>query len=348
MRSDQKIITYKGRSFNSSISQPMTDEEMQEVVDYIYRPANEREVDEEMMSLAAGGVKCAAITRKFFLDMMYETRNGQDAWSVKEACECKPIMEYFNGKCDTAHEMFANIQSKGARFETAFRLCGIRAARKVSQFPISMADKMLAKYCPMGGNYYDPSCGWGARMLSALHRSVNYFGTDPNEKLVKRLQECAERYNQVAYSFFPTFTDIRATGSEQLHEDWLSRMDFAFTSPPYFGYEIYPGNGQSYQEGMSYDSWLSGWMVPTAQNILAYLKPGAYCAINIKDVVLERVFYPLEKDTVSIFTDVGFEYIGTDTMEVNKRVYGNVSWDDSHQAGVHKNADENIYLFLKK
>lgn len=55
MREDQKVITYKGRSFNSSISKPMTDEEMQEVVDYIYRPADEREVDEEISGLAEGG-----------------------------------------------------------------------------------------------------------------------------------------------------------------------------------------------------------------------------------------------------------------------------------------------------
>lgn len=348
MRDDQKIITYKGRQFNSSISKSLTNEEMAEIVGYIYRPADEREVDEEMMSLASGGVKCAAITRRYFLDMMYETRNGQDAWSIKEACEYKPIMEYFNGKCDATHEMMVKIEPKGARFETAFRLCGIRAARKVSQFPIRMADRMLSKYCPMGGNYYDPSCGWGARMLSALHRGVNYFGTDPNEKLVGRLNECADRYNQVTCSFFPTITDIRPTGSECLHEDWLSRMDFAFTSPPYFGYEIYPGGGQSYTEGMSYDDWLAGWMIPTAQNILAYLKPNSYCAINIKDVVLNKVVYPLECDTVRLFVDVGFEYVGTDTMKITKRVYGNVRWDDTHQTGVHKDANEKIYLFLKK
>lgn len=347
MREDQKVITYKGRSFNSSISKPMTDEEMQEVVDYIYRPADEREVDEEIKGMARGGVKCAAITRRYFLDLMYQTRNGQDAWSIKEATEYKPIMEYFNGKCDPKFKMMANINPVGARFEAAFRLCGIRAARKVAQFPISMADRMLAKYCPVGGNYYDPSCGWGARMLSALHKGVNYFGTDPNKELVSRLYQCADRYNRANPTFFPTVTDIRATGSEHCQQDWLSQMDFAFTSPPYFGLELYPGDGQSYTDGMSYDEWLSRWMKPTAENIKAYLKPKAYCAINIKDVVLNRVTYPLEKDTVRVFTEAGFRYVGTDTLEVNKRVFGNVAWDDDHEAGVHDEADESIYVFQK-
>lgn len=348
MREDQKVITYKGRSFNSSISEPMTDEEMQEVVDYIYRPADEREVDSELVSLSEGGVKIAEITRRYFLDLMYQTRNGQDAWSIKEACEYKPIMEYFNGKCDPKFEMMANIEPKGARFEAAFRLCGIRAARKVSQFPISMADRMIGKYCPMGGNYYDPSCGWGARMLSALHKGVNYYGTDPNAELVNRLYQCSERYNRLNPSFFPTVTDIRAVGSEIQQNDWLLQMDFAFTSPPYFALELYPGDGQSYTEGMTYNEWLSHWMGPTALNILSYLKPKAFCAINIKDVVLNRVTYPLESDTIRVFTQTGFRYVGTDTMEVNKRVFGNVSWDEDHEAGVHEEANENIYLFQKQ
>lgn len=348
MRDDQKIITYKGRSFNSSISSPMTDEQMEEVVSYLYRTADEREVDEELVSLSYGGVKVSAITRKYFLDLMYETRNGQDAWSVKEATEYKPIMEYFNGKCDTSHDMFADIESLGERFETAFRLCGIRAARKVAQFPISMADKMINKYCPMGGNYYDPSCGWGARMLSAMHCGVNYYGTDPNKELVKRLYQCADRYNWINALIFPTINDIRAIGSEYRQEEWVGKMDFSFTSPPYFGLEIYPGEGQSYTDGMAYEDWLRDWMFPTAENIMAYLKPSAYCAINIKDVVLNRVTYPLENDTVRIFTDAGFKYIGTDTLEVNKRVFGNVSWDDDHEAGVHDDADENIFVFQKE
>ena len=348
MREDQKIITYKGRSFNSSISAPMTDKEMEDAVAYIYRPADEREVDYELTNLDSGGAKISAITRKFFLDLMYQTRNGQDAWSIKEACEYKPILEYFNGKCDPEkHPMMAEINCLGARIETAFRLCGIRAARKVSQFPIGMADRMIGKYCPMGGNYYDPSCGWGARMLSALHKGVNYYGTDPNKELVNRLYQCAERYNRLNPTFFPTITDIRATGSEQCHLDWLQSMDFAFTSPPYYGLEIYQSEGQSYTEGMDYSEWLENWMRQTALNILAYLKPQAYCAINIKDVVLNRVTYPLEKDTVRIFEEVGFIYIGTDTLEVNKRVYGNVTWEEEHDAGVHEDADEKIFIFKK-
>lgn len=348
MRDDQKIITYKGRSFNSSISAPLTDEQMKEAVDYIYRPADEREVEDEIRGLAVGGVKCAAITRRYFLDLMYQTRNGQDAWSIKEACEYKPILEYFNGKCDPVkHPVMADIEPIGARFETAFRLCGIRAARKVAQFPISMADRMIGKYCQMGDNYYDPSCGWGARMLSALHKGVNYYGTDPNTELVSRLYQCADRYNRLNPSFFPTVIDIRSVGSEQNQCDWHSQMDFAFTSPPYFGLEVYPGGGQSYEVGMEYGEWLAKWMMPTAQNVMFYLKPKSYCAINIKDVVLNRVTYTLEKDTVRIFTDLGFRYVGTDTLEVNKRVFGNVAWDDDHECGVHEEADENIFVFQK-
>ena len=72
-------------------------------------------------------------------------------------------------------------------FETSLRISGGRVTMNPSNYPIKSADYIINKY-NVNNNYYDFSCGWGIRLLSSLKANVNYFGTDPNPLLVKRLK----------------------------------------------------------------------------------------------------------------------------------------------------------------
>ena len=94
--------------------------------------------------------------------------------------------------------------------------------------------------------------------------------------------------------------DIRAIGSETFVPEWEGKMDFIFSSPPYFALEIYKSENQSYKEGMTYEDWMNGWMKPTIENIHKYLKDDGIFAINIKDIFYEKSWYTLENDTVDI------------------------------------------------
>ena len=100
-------ITYLGRTFRTSITKPLTDEEYQEIVDYINQRPSKQQAIEELIKVRDGGLKMSNITGYYFLSLMYDTRNGQDAWCVNDALKKKSIMEYYNGKCAVNAQVFA-------------------------------------------------------------------------------------------------------------------------------------------------------------------------------------------------------------------------------------------------
>ena len=337
-------IEYLGRVFKTSISKPLTDEEYQEIVDYINsRPSKESALD-EIVKVKNGGLKISNITGHYFLSLMYDARNGQDAWSINEALSNKQIMEYFNGKISVNEKVFPKSAPLGERILTAFRLCGIRCCRKVPQFPLKTINELLDRYTSPGDNYYDFSCGWGVRLLSSMIHHLHYFGTDPNNALVDKLNELSNDYTTCTGE--GVSTDIRAIGSEVFIPEWAGKMDFVFSSPPYFALEIYKSENQSYKEGMSYQEWLDSWMKPTIENIYKYLKNDGVFAINIKDIFYDKAWWPLENDTVELIQSLGFELIDIHTLKNIKRTFGSVHWE-KHTTGINEKADEHIFVFKK-
>ena len=338
-------ITYLGRTFKTSITKPLTDEEYKEIVDYINkRPSRESALD-ELVKVKNGGLKISNITGYYFLSLMYDARNGQDAWSINEALQNKQIMEYFNGKCAVNTKVFDPTTPLGERVLTAFRLCGIRCCRKVPQFPLKTINELLERYTTPGQNYLDFSCGWGVRALSALVHHVNYFGTDPNEALVNKINEMINDYKEYTGSYSGK-TDIRAIGSEIFVPEWENKMDFIFSSPPYFALEIYKSENQSYKDGMTYEEWINTWMKPTIENIYKYLKNDGTFAINIKDIWFEKNIYNLENDTVDLIESLGFKLEHVHTLKNIKRSFGSVHWE-KHTIGMNEKADEKIFVFKK-
>lgn len=337
-------ITYLGKTFRTSITKPLTDEEYQEIVDYInQRPAKEEALD-EMKKVKNGGLRIGKITDYYFLSLMYDARNGQDAWSINEALQNKQIMEYFNGKIANNQKVFWSGTPLGERIKTAFRLCGIRCCRKVPQFPLRAINELLEQYTKPGDNYLDFSCGWGVRALSAMVNNVNYFGTDPNSKLIEKIEEMHDDYEDVTATKHKM--DLRAQGSEIFIPEWENKMDFIFSSPPYFALEIYNSENQSYTEGMSYDDWLKNWAIPTIDNIHKYLKPNGTFAINIKDIEYMHTAYLLERDFLSLIESRGFKHVDTHKLKNIKRTFGSVHWE-KHTSGLNQKADERIFVFKK-
>lgn len=340
-----KDIRYLGKTFKTSLSKPLTDEEYQSIVKYINTFPDKEAAKKELVKVKKGGVKMSDITGHYFLKLMYDARNGQDAWSINEALQSKEVMEYFNAKISVNDKVFPPEVELGERIKTAFRLCGIRCCRKLPQFPLKTINSLLKTYTHPGDNYYDFSCGWGARALGALVNDVNYFGTDPNLQLVNKIQEMKEDYDEVNHTSHKM--DIRPIGSEVFIPEWEGRMDFIFSSPPYFALEIYKSENQSYKDGMTYQEWLDSWMFPTVQNVHKYLKDDGTFAINVKDLVFEKKEYPLEKDTVELIESNGFELIDVLTLKNTARTFGSKHWE-KHTTGISKKADENIFVFSKR
>lgn len=170
---------------------------------------------------------------------------------------------------------------------------------------------------------YDPSMGFGGRLLGALSlrdRSVHYIGTDPNtENWIKELG--ISRYEYMARIFRSHVRygkEFKGTyiccGSEdvannQEFKKYKGKVDFVFTSPPYFSAEIYSNEPtQSSIKFKDYDSWRDNFLRPTLKTAAEWLKKDRLLALNIADINVGSTQYPLEHDTVEILKQLGLQF----------------------------------------
>lgn len=181
-------------------------------------------------------------------------------------------------------------------------------------------------------NIYDPSAGWGGRILGAMSiddRNIHYIGNDPNtenwiEEIGKsRYEYVAEFFNEktpgAANSFWghQNTYEIFRTGSEIIHlepefQKYKGKLDFVFTSPPYFDRERYSDDEtQSFKKFNNYESWRDGFLKPTLTTAFEYLRNDRYICWNIADIKVGKdKWFPLEQDSIDILTELGCEYKG--------------------------------------
>ena len=176
---------------------------------------------------------------------------------------------------------------------------------------------------------YDPSSGWGGRILGAMgvrdDRRIHYVGTDPNpDNLIdggpySKYESLADFYNTKTYRGNPFFSetntyDVFQEGSELIHlnkdfQKYRGSLDLVFTSPPYFNREAYSeDDNQSYKKFNSYESWRHGFLHPTLETCVEYLKEERYLLWNIADLLVSGNYLPLEKDSIDILESLGMEY----------------------------------------
>ena len=192
---------------------------------------------------------------------------------------------------------------------------------------------------------YDPSSGWGGRLLGAMSirddRTVHYLGTDPNtdhvieEGTSTKYEDLAEFYNTQTSrgkNLFPhTHTyEIFRHGSECIRDDprfgrFRSGVDIVFTSPPYFAKEAYSEDAtQSYKKfGSSYQQWVEGFLRPTLETCVEWLKPNRYLLWNIADAKFGKDMLPLEQDSNDILESLGMKYVETLKMTLAQMPGGN-------------------------
>ena len=181
-------------------------------------------------------------------------------------------------------------------------------------------------------NIYDPSAGWGGRLLGALSiddRNIHYIGNDPNtENYIAeigktRYEYMAEFFNSkvpgAANAFWghANSYDIFTTGSEIIHleerfQKYKGELDFVFTSPPYFDRERYSDDDtQSFKKFNNYASWRAGFLRPTLTTAYEYLRNDRWILWNIADIkVGADKWWTLEQDSIDILTELGMEYRG--------------------------------------
>jgi len=180
-------------------------------------------------------------------------------------------------------------------------------------------------------NIYDPSSGWGGRILGAMSslKKIHYIGTDPNtdnyiDELGKsRYEYVADFFNNEVLESNPFWEEEKNTfhyfqmGSELIgkHPDfqqYKGKLDMVFTSPPYFDREQYSDDEeQSFKAYPKYDDWRDNFLNPTLTNAFNSLRENRYLLWNIADIKIGKdKYYPLEQDSIDVIESLGGTYQG--------------------------------------
>lgn len=173
--------------------------------------------------------------------------------------------------------------------------------QSVSNFRPTAAKLIYEKY---GGDgvIWDPSSGWGGRLLGFLAASntKHYIGTEPATRIYEGLLKMKKDF-----SYLNKKVDIYKCGSEDYIPDKNS-LDLCFTSPPYFDTEKYSDEPtQSYIKFPTEDKWMNEFMRKTMENCYYGLKDGKYMLINIANTPKHKF---IEEGTIRVAEEIGFDY----------------------------------------
>ena len=167
----------------------------------------------------------------------------------------------------------------------------------------------------------DFSSGWGDRLVGFLASNAqSYIGIDPNTKLHEPYQKIVDYCN--------TDKEVRFICSPAEDADLSDvKVDFIFTSPPYFDVERYSDEGtQSWKRYPKTEDWLEGFLFPTLKKCWGVLDEGGRIAINISDKVKgnKRVCQPM----IEYMETLGATYEGVIGYRMSKRPGNHHSLND--------------------
>lgn len=127
----------------------------------------------------------------------------------------------------------------------------------------------------------DMSSGWGDRLLGSMAAGVDlYYGSDPNKCLHKNYKRMIELL--VPHTKNPNMMIyIKQSGFEDVDIPY-NDFDLAFTSPPYFDYEIYTRDTtQSMSKYNNAKLWLDNFLKVCFNKIVKHIRSGGHIVFYI-------------------------------------------------------------------
>jgi hypothetical protein len=171
---------------------------------------------------------------------------------------------------------------------------------------------------------YDPSMGWGARLISLFAASshlylsgkkIDFIGTDVNKVTHERFKMIYDFWKHFVNPDLKVKVKKYVVPAEDIHltkgfQERIGKGHIAFTSPPYFDKERYNDDpDQSYIRYKTYDEWTKGFLYGMIKNTHLFLQKGGLFYLNIANVggVKKSEKYPILDSTLAIAKEIGFE-----------------------------------------
>lgn len=166
--------------------------------------------------------------------------------------------------------------------EEKWKLCNQYNYRLATTF-MPIYAKAIYQYFQQPTIVLDPCSGWGDRLLGAITANIpTYIGFDPNYKLKTGYSSILNLDNitpinstdySVEYSNSYVLYSLPFESNQLLDNS----VDFIFTSPPFFNYEIYS------DENPIYDDWIEEFYIPLFIQCARVIKPNCYVCIYLND-----------------------------------------------------------------
>jgi hypothetical protein len=241
----------------------------------------------------AWGIKCGKM------------RTPMEIWEDEEHLK-KGINKILSGTFFTQKEHYeiteSDMRSMLRRYSGTQMVSNFRPTAAAALYDV-FVDKESVLEGTEAGTVWDPSMGYGGRLLGAIAAGVNYIGTDPCIPTYEGLEKIRDTYGDK----YKNYTLLRQGSETYIPED--ESLDFVFTSPPYFGWEQYGDEDeQSFKAYPEEDLWKEKFLKQTFANAFKGLKPGKFMAMNVANTKQYKSF---EEDTVSLAESVGFKQTDT-------------------------------------
>ncbi len=204
-----------------------------------------------------------------------------------------------------------------------------------------------------GDTLFAPVMGWNAYQIAFYNSKFkNFIATDVIPDVVENgnlLHTVYKTYqeNSIFVSEEKTI-DLYLCPSEELDakhnfvKKYKNSVDAVLLSPPYFDLEIYPSDGQSFNNFPDYQTWLKGYWEETVKLAVKVMKPNAKFGFVISNYINRQ------KQMVTISEDM--RDIVLKHMDLDKHY--RVQWSaisGTRQAKKTRNGNyEDLWVFVKK
>jgi hypothetical protein len=211
----------------------------------------------------------------------------------------------------------------------------VNGTQACTNFRPVIAGVLYRRFAEHGGIVVDPCAGFGGRLLGWFASRIGgrYIGTDPstptheaNVRMIAALGIVGAEVHRLPFEDAP----VELFGG-------AGTASFIFTSPPYFTKEHYSGDPeQSCNRYATIGDWERGFLRVLLEKSAELAKPGAHIAINIDDVKIGTVEYPLQEMTKACAAHAGLELVGTEVLKLTS-ITNSEEYD----------ASEPIFIFRK-